>query len=230
MCPPREPRKWLFATCIRATGQAYSCTVQVLSTFHTDWLPSEGVSAWCHMERRSARMCKRCPPAPTTHSACLFIHNVFLSVILTLCKYNQAGQTSGSRCPPPPKLQNGYHKPSPATAGGVEVIEYFCNRPYILGGSQRLTCSSHGSWSGAQPKCVRGSAWVVLEGYGWQNMDSYRPPFPLKFTHSCLLLQPVDSPECQNSLNNKWWSHIWHQGGHVWNKTDNNAAPLTEVT
>ncbi|XP_056874371.1 uncharacterized protein LOC130516950 isoform X2 [Takifugu flavidus] len=65
------------------------------------------------------------------------------------------GQTSRSRCPPPPKLQNGYHKPSPATAGGLETIEYFCNRPYILGGSQRLTCSSHGSWSGGQPKCVR---------------------------------------------------------------------------
>lgn len=136
---------------------------------------------------------------PTAHSASLFIHGAFLSVILTLCKYNQAGQTSGSRCPPPPKLQNGYHKPSPATAGGVETIEYFCNRPYILGGSQRLTCSSHGSWSGGQPKCVRGSARVVLEGCGRQNMDSDCPPFPLKFTHSRLLLQPVDSPECQNS-------------------------------
>lgn len=184
MRPPREPRKWLFAARVWATGQACSCKVQVLSTFHADWLPSASVSTWCDMERCSARMCERCPPPflpPITHSACLFIHGAILHVSSTLYKHTQTGQTNGSRCPPLPKLQNGYHKPVPATAGGVETVEYFCNKPYILGGSQRITCSSHGSWTSRQPKCVRGSARVVSEGWGWGNVDSFSP-FTVKLT------------------------------------------------
>lgn len=97
----------------------------------------------------------------------LFTQDAFGRVFSSSNKYTPAGQTSTSRCSPPPTLQNGYHKPAPSTAGGAETIEYFCNKPYILSGSRRITCSSHGSWSSRQPKCVRGSAWVGLEGWGW---------------------------------------------------------------
>lgn len=174
MCTPREPRQWLFAACLWATGQAGSCTVQVLSTFHTDWLPSESVSAWCDMERRGARMCKRWFLSQQEASRplfCVFIH-AFVKVFSSSNNYTPSAQTSRSRCAPLPKLHNGYHKPAPATAGGAEIIEYFCNKPYILSGSPRISCSSRGSWSNRQPKCVRGSAWVVLEGWGRWNIDS----------------------------------------------------------
>lgn len=203
VCTPREPRERLFAAYLWATGQAHSCKVQVLFTFHTDWLPSESVSAWCDMERWGAHMCKRWflsqQEASRPPFSCLFIQDAFVRVFSSSNKYISAGQISRSRCAPPPKLQNGYHKPAPATAGGAETIEYFCNKPYILSGSQRISCSSHGSWSSRQPKCVRGSAWVASEGWGWWNVDSDSRAFTLKFTCSCLRLQPVDSPECQNS-------------------------------
>lgn len=96
----------------------------------------------------------------------LFTQDAFARVFSSSDKYTPAGQTSGSRCSPPPTLQNGYHKPAPATAGGAEAIEYFCNKPYILSGSRRIACSSHGSWSSRQPKCVRGSPCVGLEEIG----------------------------------------------------------------
>lgn len=108
--------------------------------------------------------------APRAPFANVFIRDAFERVFSCSNKYTPAGQTSRSWCAPPPKLQNGYHKPAPATAGGAETIEYFCNKPYILSGSQRISCSSHGSWSNRQPKCVRGSAWVVLEERGRWNV------------------------------------------------------------
>lgn len=36
-------------------------------------------------------------------------------------------------------------------------------------------------------------------GVGGAGMDTDSHAFRVKFTSSCLLLQPVDSPECQNS-------------------------------
>uniref|UniRef100_H3CW44 Peptidase domain containing associated with muscle regeneration 1a n=1 Tax=Tetraodon nigroviridis TaxID=99883 RepID=H3CW44_TETNG len=97
-----------------------------------------------------------------THLTCIPVFCLLdiNSRLLPACVSDATGQacscqTSRSRCAPPPKLHNGYHKPAPATAGGAETIEFFCNKPYILSGSQRIRCSSHGSWSNRQPKCVR---------------------------------------------------------------------------
>ncbi|XP_037645580.1 inactive serine protease PAMR1-like [Sebastes umbrosus] len=65
------------------------------------------------------------------------------------------GQTSRVRCPPPPKLLNGYHRPAPDTAGAAEAVEFFCKKSYILSGNHQSTCLSNGSWSSRPPKCVR---------------------------------------------------------------------------
>lgn len=67
------------------------------------------------------------------------------------------GQTSRVRCPPPPKLLNGYHRPASNTAGGAKTIEFFCKKSYILSGNHLNTCFTNGSWSSRPPKCVRGS-------------------------------------------------------------------------
>ncbi|XP_041647516.1 inactive serine protease PAMR1 [Cheilinus undulatus] len=65
------------------------------------------------------------------------------------------GQTSTVRCPPPPKLLNGYHRSAPDSAGGVETVEFFCKKSYILSGNQQSFCHPNGTWSGRAPKCVR---------------------------------------------------------------------------
>uniref|UniRef100_UPI0037E967DA inactive serine protease PAMR1 n=1 Tax=Semicossyphus pulcher TaxID=241346 RepID=UPI0037E967DA len=65
------------------------------------------------------------------------------------------GPTSRARCSPPPKLQNGNHRPAPDTAGGAETIEFFCKKSYMLSGNHQSFCLSNGSWSSRPPKCVR---------------------------------------------------------------------------
>lgn len=83
------------------------------------------------------------------------------TVTVRVCSYFRSaylhtGRTGSVRCSPPPKLLQGYHKPAPASAGGAETIEFFCNKPYILSGNHHSTCLSNGSWSSSPPKCVRG--------------------------------------------------------------------------
>ncbi|KAE8297594.1 Inactive serine protease PAMR1 [Larimichthys crocea] len=73
----------------------------------------------------------------------------------TCVKDSHIGQTSRVRCPPPPKLLNGYHRPASNTAGGAKTIEFFCKKSYILSGNHLNTCFTNGSWSSRPPKCVR---------------------------------------------------------------------------
>ncbi|XP_056307558.1 inactive serine protease PAMR1 isoform X2 [Danio aesculapii] len=58
-----------------------------------------------------------------------------------------------SACPPPPPLYHGFSE----RVSGVrpETLRFFCNQSYALVGSDRRTCQADGSWSGAQPVCIR---------------------------------------------------------------------------
>lgn len=75
------------------------------------------------------------------------------------------GHTSRVQCSPPAKLLNGYHEPTLDTAAGVETIEFFCNKPYILSGNHQSSCLSNGTWSSRPPKCVRGGYWICFGPY-----------------------------------------------------------------
>lgn len=98
-----------------------------------------------------------------------FLNRLLLGLILffskvTLCIQESAlilfqahiGHSSRVQCSPPAKLLHGYHKPALDTASGVETIEFFCNKPYILSGRHQSSCLSNGTWSSRPPKCVRG--------------------------------------------------------------------------
>ncbi|KAJ8390944.1 hypothetical protein AAFF_G00098640 [Aldrovandia affinis] len=65
---------------------------------------------------------------------------------------NEADRT---RCPPPPKLYNGYHQVVLGSGGDLDRAEFFCNNSYALSGGAVRTCQLNGSWSGKQPLCVR---------------------------------------------------------------------------
>lgn len=64
---------------------------------------------------------------------------------------NEAGEVTP--CPPPPPLYHGFSE----RVSGVrpETLRFFCNQSYALVGSDRRTCQADGSWSGAQPVCIR---------------------------------------------------------------------------
>ncbi|CAJ1049222.1 inactive serine protease PAMR1 [Xyrichtys novacula] len=65
------------------------------------------------------------------------------------------GQMSRTRCPPPPKVLNGYHRSASDTAEGAETIEFFCKKSFMLSGNHQSFCHSNGSWSSRPPKCVK---------------------------------------------------------------------------
>ncbi|KAG9337005.1 hypothetical protein JZ751_029922 [Albula glossodonta] len=60
-----------------------------------------------------------------------------------------------TRCPPPPKLYNGYHQLVQGSGGDPDRAEFFCNNSYALSGGAVRTCQLNGSWSGKPPLCVR---------------------------------------------------------------------------
>ncbi|XP_027889735.1 inactive serine protease PAMR1 [Xiphophorus couchianus] len=57
------------------------------------------------------------------------------------------------RCPPLPRLYNGYHQVVPGL--DLETMEFMCNHSYALSGDKRRTCQPDGTWSGKQPFCLR---------------------------------------------------------------------------
>ncbi|KPP59946.1 inactive serine protease PAMR1-like [Scleropages formosus] len=64
-------------------------------------------------------------------------------------------ETERRRCPPPPRLHNGYHQLVLGLDGAADMVEFFCNNSYALSGTPRMTCLLDGTWSGKQPLCVR---------------------------------------------------------------------------
>ncbi|KAJ8343172.1 hypothetical protein SKAU_G00305010 [Synaphobranchus kaupii] len=60
-----------------------------------------------------------------------------------------------TRCPPPPKLYNGYQQVALGSGGEPDRAEFFCNHSYALSGSAVRTCQPNGSWSAKQPQCIR---------------------------------------------------------------------------
>ena len=59
-----------------------------------------------------------------------------------------------SKCPSLPKLQHGYYKTaSPETP---HTVEFHCKNSLVLSGNPRRRCLADGTWSGKQPRCVKG--------------------------------------------------------------------------
>lgn len=63
-------------------------------------------------------------------------------------------ETSKSNCPSLPKLQHGYYKTLAKKA--PHTVEFHCKNSYVLSGNPRRSCLADGTWSGKQPRCVRG--------------------------------------------------------------------------
>ncbi|XP_007545538.1 inactive serine protease PAMR1 [Poecilia formosa] len=69
-------------------------------------------------------------------------------------KDKEANQSQTERrCPPLPRLYNGYHQVVPGL--DLETMEFMCNHSYALSGDKRRTCQPDGTWSGKQPFCLR---------------------------------------------------------------------------
>ncbi|XP_062317947.1 inactive serine protease PAMR1 [Osmerus eperlanus] len=60
---------------------------------------------------------------------------------------------SDKDCPPLPRLYHGYQELVPGLV--PETVQFFCNHSYALSSDTRRTCQPNGTWSGAQPLCVR---------------------------------------------------------------------------
>ncbi|XP_049326908.1 inactive serine protease PAMR1 [Astyanax mexicanus] len=78
-------------------------------------------------------------------------------------------------CPPLPQLQHGSSQLLDPDGEKMRV-EYFCTHPYVLSGSSERRCRPDGSWSGAQPRCIRACREPKVSKLVRQKVMKPQPP------------------------------------------------------
>lgn len=69
------------------------------------------------------------------------------------------------QCPALSQLHHGYSLKVIGSGGVVESVEFYCNNSYILTGNSRITCRLDGTWSGREPRCIRGICLFDISQY-----------------------------------------------------------------
>lgn len=92
---------------------------------------------------------------------CGFVHAVECGVLEAALKectipfpLSSTKDSSKSNCPSLPKLQHGYYKTVAKQA--LHTVEFHCMNSYVLSGNPQRSCLDDGTWSGKQPRCVKG--------------------------------------------------------------------------
>ena len=64
-------------------------------------------------------------------------------------------------CDPPPPIKDGDFSPSKDMYNYEEVVRYKCRDNLEVNGSQKLRCTSEGTFDSAPPNCVRECLLIV---------------------------------------------------------------------
>uniref|UniRef100_A0A3B3VYU5 Inactive serine protease PAMR1 n=1 Tax=Poecilia latipinna TaxID=48699 RepID=A0A3B3VYU5_9TELE len=94
-----------------------------------------------------------CSSSPCLHDGTCILDTSYTYHCACLAGYTGKRCENERRCPPLPRLYNGYHQVVPGL--DLETMEFMCNHSYALSGDKRRTCQPDGTWSGKQPFCLR---------------------------------------------------------------------------